>query len=65
MSFNWYLHRGPNATVRDYLIVETERLGPWFLNNWCNGIRFMRNEPFPKNAGETERKVICSGDALD
>jgi len=65
MSFHWYLHRGPKATVRDYLILETERLGPWFVKHWFMDRRFLHELPFPKNASETERKVMPSGHSLD
>lgn len=61
MSFHWYLHRGPKATVRDFLILETKRLGPWFLRHWFMDRWPLPKVSFPKNSGETERKVMHSG----
>lgn len=61
MSFHWYLHHGPKQTVRDYMITETERIGPWFQRHWFSGKRFVVPNVFFGNAGETERKVMRSG----
>ena len=64
MSFNWYLHRGPNATVRDYLILESERLGPCKTNFSEYAGKWDWIQLFPKNMGETKRIPSDSSQAL-